>query len=303
MRIRVQSPVTLVTVLGLIVLGASTAPATVGPVASRPFVAPDRTAWQTVEAHGTVEARSAAAREPAWRETARGDELAAGAAVRSGRRGRATLIRGASVLMLEPSSRIELPHDGTDRPLVQDYGSVIYEIERSSRERLRVLTPQLVADVADACFALTVTDDYSMLTVRSGRVEVEPQQTGEPRWVQPGETLRVGSAEDAEVQTLSPAGFDPAQAATGQSDAWRLALLHEERIDRALARLEPNLAAYRYAAERRGYGGLVDLEEVLSHELEAANRSGALLGSSTISGVRATEPAAAGSDPGPGSQP
>jgi len=70
--------------------------------------------WTAVAASRGVEARPAtAATADDWRDVRRGDELASKTSVRTGRRGRATLTRLASVLIVDPGSQIELPEPGS----------------------------------------------------------------------------------------------------------------------------------------------------------------------------------------------
>jgi hypothetical protein len=301
---RIKSPFTLVVLLGLIGLGAGTAPATIGPVESPPFVPPDGSTWRAVELRNGVEERcsdGAGAAAP-WRGLEAGAELTAGASIRSNKRARATLIRDGRILQLEPASRVELPRERDRKPLVHQYGTAIYNVERRGRERLRVLTDRLMVESREALFALTVTDEHTTLTVRNGQADAIVQRSGETHRLRAGETLRVGGEREAEVESVSPAELDPANPAALRSDTWRLALEQEERIDRALARLEPRLAAYRYVTERDGYAGLQDLEYVLERKLESAKRDGTLIEGSTISGVREQDDFPA-DDAAPGSRP
>ena len=118
------------------------------------------TPWTAVSASGPVQARPAATvTEALWRDVARGDELPPQTLVETGRKGRATLTRSASLLILDPESRVELPgdgYDGMETSIVQTQGSVLYKVDRRSNPHFEVVTPYLVAGVKGTSFLVTV---------------------------------------------------------------------------------------------------------------------------------------------------
>jgi hypothetical protein len=167
---------------------AEPVPATQAP-AAEPATAP---AWKAVAASGKVEARPHASEQIAWRAVVRGDALQPATLVRTGRRGRVTLTRNASLLILDPHSQVELPANarpGIETSVVQRSGSVLYEVDSRENPHFEVVTPYLVAGVKGTEFLVTVNDDYTSVTVERGLVEVTNSDTGEIRRVGAGESL------------------------------------------------------------------------------------------------------------------
>jgi len=285
-----RTPLQLAVLVGLIGLGASTAPATIGPIAMPPEPSRDqaRPPWKAVAASGTVEAWPAVRIEESWDRVQRGDALEAQTAVRTGRRGRATLIQRASILMLDPESRVSLPVDGassSETSVVQEYGSVVYEIDGESHAAFRVVTPHLVAGVKGTVFLVSVSETQATVTVREGVVEVMSQRSGALHEVRAGETLLVDSVETVEMELVSRVAPDRAASESPRRETVKLARAEERRIDRALSRLEPNLAAYRYAALRDGGVGLDGLERFLSGNQLRVDLAGSLEGEDSLLGI------------------
>ena len=103
----------LCTVLGLAALGTTTPAAevpTLAEIETTPAVqAPAFAPWKAVAASGPVQALPAGQEDLIWRTVVRGDELQPATLLRTGRRGRATLTRNASLIIVDPSSEVELP--------------------------------------------------------------------------------------------------------------------------------------------------------------------------------------------------
>lgn len=156
--------------------------------------APANPAWIAVAASGGVESRAAMAVETSWQAVQRGDQLPSRTSLRTSKRGRATLTRHASVLIVDPNSELELPEqdagDG-ETSVVQTAGSVVYEVERRSRPYFEVVTPHLVAGVKGTSFLVTVTDAFTAVTVESGLVEVMNPSSGATADVRAGESVFV----------------------------------------------------------------------------------------------------------------
>lgn len=150
------------------------------------------TPWRAVAASGSVKARSLAAEPAVWQAVGRGDELSPRTLIETGAKSRATLARNASLLVLDPSSRVELPGDGAGRietSVVQTQGSVMYKVDSRSTPHFEVVTPFLVAGVKGTSFLVTVNDDYTSIVVESGRVEVTDPGTGDSLMLGPGESV------------------------------------------------------------------------------------------------------------------
>ncbi len=167
------------------------------PVAARPAVGAAAielavATWETVAASGQVEARSATAEQADWRQVRRGDALRPQTLVQTGDKGRATLTRNANLLMLDPSSRVELPgqgFSGMETSVIQTEGSVLYNVDSRINPHFEVVTPYLVAGVKGTSFLVTVNEDSASVTVEHGLVEVRNPASGEIHEVGAGESI------------------------------------------------------------------------------------------------------------------
>ena len=148
-------------------------------------------AWTTVAASGKVEAATVSVEE-SWREVRRGDVLPSSTAVRTGKRGRATLTRTASVLIVDPATEIVLPEPGDSRmetSVVQTQGSVVYDVDSRKSPHFEVVTPHLVAGVKGTRFVVTVKDGFTSVSVKHGLVEALDIETGERAEIGAGESV------------------------------------------------------------------------------------------------------------------
>lgn len=158
--------------------------------ADRPTAAARAAHWTAVAASGSVEA--AAATEADWRAVRRGDELAARSVLRTGSRGHATLTHSASVVIVDPNSRVELPEPGSGRnetSVVQTSGSVVYEVDRRKTPHFEVVTPHLIAGVKGTRFLVTVSEGRTSITVDHGLVEALDLDRGLVAEVGAGQSL------------------------------------------------------------------------------------------------------------------
>lgn len=211
--------------LGVLLLSAPAVAAE--PAAASP-------AWIAVAASGGVEARAAMAVETAWQAVQRGDQLPSRTSLRTSKRGRATLTRHASVLIVDPNSELELPEqDAADgeTSVVQTAGSVVYEVERRARPHFEVVTPHLVAGVKGTSFLVTVTDAFTAVTVESGLVEVLNPTSGAIADVRAGESVFVSGIGGR----LDPVDYREAVEPDARREAKRMARM-ERREDARLER-------------------------------------------------------------------
>jgi hypothetical protein len=168
--------------------GTSTAVNTVSPTTTVAAM------WRTVAASGRVEAREVGIEEALleWKMVRRGDEFSPSTLVRTGRRGRTTLTRNASLLIVDPETELELPqvgYSGMETSVVQNSGSVLYEVDGREEPHFEVVTPYLVAGVKGTSFLVTVENDYASVTVQQGTVEVMNSRTGRMLRVHAGESV------------------------------------------------------------------------------------------------------------------
>jgi len=256
---RHRLPILLLAVTGSVGASATLAfaPVDVQPAAALP--APPTNTWKAVSASGLVEAWPASRPTEAWVHVERGDELVARTAVRTGRRGRTTLIHGASIVLVDPNSHISLPASAaladTDK-VVQEYGSVLYDVDGASNPDFHVVTPHLVAGVKGTVFLVSVTETRATVSVREGVVEVTAQGSGRMQEVHAGETILVDAEHD---EAMALVARDERPRGTGVDDrreAVRTARLEERRFDRALNRLAADLSdAGLDRDELAGFGG------------------------------------------------
>jgi len=176
----------------LLVAILAVAPAIAKPAVDSSPPEPLEAPWQAVAASGPVEARAAVSEAAVWNEVSRGDRLMPKTLVQTGKKGRATLTRNASVLILDPHSRVELPGEGfseMETSVIQTEGSVLYKVDSRTDPHFEVVTPYLVAGVKGTSFLVTVNDRYASVTVRHGLVEITNPGTGEKVELGPGQSV------------------------------------------------------------------------------------------------------------------
>ncbi len=152
----------------------------------------DSPRWKALAASGRVEARPVDTTDPDWIRVGRGDLFRAETAVRTGRRGRVTLAHRASLLIVDPSSEVFLPvSTGPSGPteVVQNSGTVLYEVDGKQHRDFKVVTPTLVSGVKGTVFMVTVNDRYTSVSVEKGRVEVTDLRTGEQHELDEGQAV------------------------------------------------------------------------------------------------------------------
>lgn len=251
-------------------LGAAVAgPSREGPELSGPLtasVAEPLVPWKAVAASGLVETAADVGADEQWARVQRGDQLAPRTVLRTGRRGRTTLVQQASVMLVAPKSLLELPVDGTaEQPdtVTQSSGSVVYRIDGASHRGFRVVTPHLVAGVKGTVFMVTVTDRHAAVTVDEGIVEVLSRDTGEQRDVQAGETLLVDIESTTHMELVSRRTGQSAPNERHGKQTRRMARAEERRLVRVV---EENTLDMAVQLERAGeplQGGAIDVVGVL----------------------------------------
>ena len=214
----------VLTVLGLLVGGLPSA-ANSAQETSRD-VLPVST-WMTVAASGPVQARAAIDQDAVWRDVSRGDELLSETHVKTGRRGRATLTRSSSLLMVAPDSEVELPAEGSgemETSVIQTSGSVLYKIDGRANPHFEVVTPFLVAGVKGTSFLVTVNERYTSVTVQEGVVQIRDTDTGEFFDLRPGESA-IRHRDDAEMELV----YDRRRSKDARREAKKLDRLDRDR--------------------------------------------------------------------------
>jgi ferric-dicitrate binding protein FerR (iron transport regulator) len=220
---------------------AASAPAERAAEAAKPAapaVASPTAPWRAVAASGLVDSRAADVVE--WTSVKRGADLAVESHVRTGRRGRATLTRNASIVLVDPNSEIVLPAGGPDgnAPVVQDSGRVAYRVDGRVNKNFRVVTPYLVAGVKGTVFLVSVSEGRASVTVEEGTVEVTSRLSGERRDVTSGETLLLETREGSEMELVRE---DAREREGFKRETLRLAEAESRLLDSAVDRMDSDL--------------------------------------------------------------
>jgi len=145
--------------------------------------------WTAIAASGRVEALSPGGPADAWTPVHRRDTLEPRSRIQTGGRGRATLTRGADLILVDPDSELVLsPGEGDGEPtrVEQGRGSALYEIRTGPDRRFEVSTPYLVAGVKGTVFSVMVRDASVAVNVVEGTVEVRTA-SGERAELFPGD--------------------------------------------------------------------------------------------------------------------
>jgi ferric-dicitrate binding protein FerR (iron transport regulator) len=116
--------------------------------------------------------------------------------VRTGRNGRALLVRGEETMLISPNSIIGIPAEqknGLATTIIQQAGSVLFEVEKRNVKHFEVETPYLAAVVKGTQFSVSVTKYGANVGVRRGQVEVADFKSGQHALVLPGQTAKVST--------------------------------------------------------------------------------------------------------------
>jgi ferric-dicitrate binding protein FerR (iron transport regulator) len=216
----------------LALVGLAVAAATLAAPGADPVV--EKAGWKAVAASGRVEARVDSAVE--WYPVRRGERVAAASVIRTGARSRATLARGASIVLVDPQSELILPTAAPGGPstVFQASGSVIYHVNGLRDTEFRVETPYLVAGVKGTEFLVSVADGRASVTVRRGLVEVTTGRAGERHQVRAGETLVLREeAEAGTVERVDRRGAPVDATAEATGDTRHVAWKQGRRLDDA----------------------------------------------------------------------
>ena len=146
--------------------------------------------WRVVASSGTVETMLTAEQ---WSPVRRGDRLRSESRFRTGSNGRATLVHGRDLILLDPDTDLTLPAgrlDGAEMLIQQHAGGALYQVESrdvESQGRFQVETPYLVAGVKGTKFTVIVQQDFATVSVREGSVGVRARASGQQVDLFPGD--------------------------------------------------------------------------------------------------------------------
>jgi hypothetical protein len=155
-------------------------------------------AWRLVARDGAVWLRQAGASP---REAQLNEALHAGTTVTTGADSRATIGNGAQRIVMSANSRMTLPRDtrsGMTRVL-QDLGSILFQVDHRQSPHFRVETPLLAAIVKGTTFTVTVNGQADTVEVANGLVEVRANEGGAQQDVASGQLVRISAGAPSEL--------------------------------------------------------------------------------------------------------
>lgn len=145
------------------------------------------------------------------------ESLRPGSAVTTGANSRATLENGLQRVVMSANSRMIVAAESTDAMtrIIQDLGSLFFQVDRRDAQHFRVETPLLAAVVKGTSFTVSVTPQQDVVHVSQGLVEVRAHQGGVGNDVAAGATARVQRDAPNAVAVVAPS--DDGVAAVGAS--------------------------------------------------------------------------------------
>ena len=168
--------------------------------------------WKLVEVSGTV--RVAAPGRTALPATVN-QLVPVGANITTAAGGRASLSNGAQKIVLGANSRMTVaPEAGPGMTrIVQDLGSILFQVDKQPAKHFRVDTPLLAAIVKGTTFTVNVGPMADTVHVAEGLVEVRPTNGGTGSDVAAGATATVSRDAPGQVAKTTPTAQAAPEAA------------------------------------------------------------------------------------------
>lgn len=132
--------------------------------------------------------------------------LRAGTAVTTGAESRATLQNGAQRIVMTPNSRMTIAPDSNDgmTRILQDLGSLLFQVDRREAQHFRVETPLLAAVVKGTTFTVSTGLEQDMVHVSQGLVEVRANEGDAVNDVAAGITARIARGAPSAIAMTAP---------------------------------------------------------------------------------------------------
>ena len=159
--------------------------------------------WRLTEVTGRVRV-AAPGQTPA--AGAPNQAVPVGADITTAAGGRAVLTNGAQRIVIGPNSRMTVASGegaGITR-IMQDLGSILFQVDKQARPHFRVDTPLLAAVVKGTTFTVAVGATSDTVHVAEGLVEVRANGGGGPQDIPAGVTGRVMRDGPAQVGVITP---------------------------------------------------------------------------------------------------
>ncbi|HQR90573.1 MAG TPA: FecR family protein, partial [Caulobacter sp.] len=159
--------------------------------------------WKLVEVAGVV--RIAAPGKAPTSANAN-QVLPVGSIVTTAAGGRAALFNGAQRITLGPNSRMTVAPESTDgmTRVLQDLGSILFQIDKKPSQHFSVETPLLAAIVKGTTFTVNVEVAADSVHVAEGLVEVRANEGGATRDVGAGATGAIARSEPGQLTVETP---------------------------------------------------------------------------------------------------
>ena len=159
--------------------------------------------WKLVEVAGVV--RIAAPGKAPTSANAN-QILPVGSIVTTAAGGRAALFNGAQRITLGPNSRMTVAPESTDgmTRVLQDLGSILFQIDKKPSQHFSVETPLLAAIVKGTTFTVNVEVAADSVHVAEGLVEVRANEGGATRDVGAGATGAIARSAPGQLTVETP---------------------------------------------------------------------------------------------------
>ncbi|WP_461458837.1 FecR domain-containing protein, partial [Parasphingorhabdus sp.] len=160
--------------------------------------------WKLSESNGTVNIL----RSGVSKIAIAGGDLRPGDVIRTGKKGRAVLVRGQEYVVVSPNSRLRISEpkkSGGVMQFFEELGNVIFRIDKKATPHFGVKTPYLAAVVKGTTFSVTVTETGSAVQVTEGAVQVSTLDGGATQLLSPG---MIGMVKNGDQFRLSITGSE-----------------------------------------------------------------------------------------------
>lgn len=130
--------------------------------------------------------------------------LPRGAVITTGADSQATLVNGRQRIEMSANSRMTVPgmRNGFER-ILQDMGSIVFDVDHRDTPHFTVDTPRLAAIVKGTRFTITVNDNLDSIAVESGLVEVHSRRGDDVENVATGEMAFVDNAAPTDLVLIA----------------------------------------------------------------------------------------------------
>ena len=213
-----------------------------------PSLAGDGDPWVIEKVLGDVKVEHKVGSEAARRDLT----LAPSDTIRTGKNGRAVLVRGQESIMVSPNTSISVPNASREgmSTIIQRTGTILLEVEKKNVQHFEVETPFLATVVKGTRFEVRVGQDRAKVSVLRGQVQVADFKSGQIGMVTVGQTAMVTPHHPG----LTLTGLGP--KAPIQQGTPRASRVQTQSRVTAPAGAKPAAPAVKTGITRTGTGGI-----------------------------------------------